>query len=516
MKKTSYYWSSLAALLVMTLSFVFVACGDDDDKKDGSNSLINNLTDDDDDGGGGSDKLYAPPYTQWGASKAMVKNAMSAYELSEEDTETIVYKGKYKESLTLYTFENSKLVYSVVAIETAVVSKDELRTFITQQGYQFVDTANNGDELFLSNDNATILSISKSTQYDVYYIYYFDYNWLMKEDDNTIYEEPYIKWGATKSQVKSNRSSNGYVLDEEGDTYIYYDPRFQEAYSGYFFENGKLYESDICVEESVASKSTLQNLIVGAGYSYLGTSDNGYIYYISGDQKTAVVLIKSSDYDVHYVCYVDYEWMTDDDNNNSNILYEDPYTVWGASRTTVKSAMSSRGYTLQDESNSASDYYYLAYNGKYQENFSMYFFDSSKKLDQLGIGIQLPLNTVLNYINSIAQYVGVNEEAYYFLTNDNKSVICAKQADNNYIYVYYWEYSNSSRATSIDGMLNTNLESNNEMMNQTLAQMNSKRMSKLPKNIKNIFTQIDKRDATQQPFAKPQFSKETIREMLRK
>ena len=149
MKKTSYYWSSLAALLVMTLSFVFVACGDDDDKKDGSNSLINNLTGDDDDGGGGSDKLYAPPYTQWGASKAMVKNAMSAYELSEEDTETIVYKGKYKESLTLYTFENSKLVYSVVAIETAVVSKDELRTFITQQGYQFVDTANNGDELFL-------------------------------------------------------------------------------------------------------------------------------------------------------------------------------------------------------------------------------------------------------------------------------------------------------------------------------------------------------------------------------
>ena len=34
MKKTSYYWSSLAALLVMTLSFSFVACGDDDDKKD--------------------------------------------------------------------------------------------------------------------------------------------------------------------------------------------------------------------------------------------------------------------------------------------------------------------------------------------------------------------------------------------------------------------------------------------------------------------------------------------------
>jgi len=512
MKKTSYYWSSLAALLVMTLSFVFVACGDDDDKKDGSNSLINNLTDDDDDGGGGSDKLYAPPYTQWGASKAMVKNAMSAYELSEEDTETIVYKGKYKESLTLYTFENSKLVYSVVAIETAVVSKDQLRTFITQQGYQFVDTANNGDELFLSNDNATILSISKSTQYDVYYIYYFDYNWLMKEDDNTIYEEPYIKWGATKSQVKSNRSSNGYVLDEEGDTYIYYDPRFQEAYSGYFFENGKLYESDICVEESVASKSTLQNLIVNAGYSYLGTSEKGYIYYISGDQKTAVVLIKSSDYDVHYVCYVDYEWLTDDDNNSSSMLYEDPYTNWGASRTTVKSAMSSRGYTLQADENDADHNYYLVYGAKCKEDFSMYLFNDNVKLNAVAFSFSLAMSEVTSYINSIAQYLGYDDGDFYFLSNDGKSRIIATTSTNgNFIYVYYFDNTSSSRgeinAVSMDYYV--------QMMDQALSQPKGQRVGKLSQCSGDMFTQL-KHAVPQQKMVRPQVSKAAIREMLRK
>ena len=513
MKKTSYLWSSLAILLVMALSFSFVACGDDDDKKDSSTAF--GLVDNDQT----ADILYEEPYIQWGATKSMVKNDRSnkSYAVEEEDSEYIIYKGKYKESLTGYFFNDSKLTQVGVRIDESVAGLDVLQNHVTNLGYQYLTTENDG-YYYMSSDQRTVVLIQKDGDHNYYYVWYFDYAWLTGEGDGgggqsgtTLYAEPYIQWGATKTKVKNAMSS--YELLQEDTDRLYYDGKYKEYYSGYFFENNKLTDNLVVFEQSATTLTELKNHVTSKGYQYVTTGDGGTLYYLSSDQVTLVIIETSSEYAQYFVRYVDYEWLMSD-TPDSNIIYEEPYTVWGAARTTVKTAMSNRGYVLQNESNSADDGYYLVYAAKYQEDFSMYFFDSSKKFEEVGFCITLTLNEVRNYINSIASYATVNEGKYYYITSDGKSVICAYQAESGSVYVFYWEYNSSSRSMMNDGSMNKMVNERTALFDKMIAQSRGQYAGSISKNTSSMLAQVAKQSTAQKLF--PKVSREAIRADLQK
>lgn len=228
-----------------------------------------------------------------------------------------------------------------------------------------------------------------------------------------LFEAPYTVWGSARSTVKGTMSTRGYTLASESTSasdnyYLTYNGKYKELGSMYMFDNNmKLNQVIVMFQSSVATTSQAgQYLTSELGYIYV-TSINGTDGYVSKDEKT-VVLVSSqsvSGQDLTVVTFADPNQVSD------QTLFEAPYTVWGAARSTVKSTMSSRGYTLADESTSASDNYYLGYEGKYQELASMYMFDTNIKLSQVAVLLEQSVASV----DEVGDYL-TSELGYTYLS----------------------------------------------------------------------------------------------------
>ena len=264
-----------------------------------------------------------------------------------------------------------------------------------------------------------------------------------------IYKEPYIAWGASKSQTKNYMS--GYSLFEEEDNRLVYYGKYLELMTIYDFESSKLVTSTVVIETSATTKAKIDKQLKDNSYSYVSES-SGTSLYLSPDGKTIVLMWENTDVSAYYVQYVDYEWFMDD--NTTDVLFEEPYIVWGAARSTVKSAVSNRGYTLLAESDLASDDYYLAYNGKYQEDYSLYSFDSSKKLDQVNVIFTsgVTVDNLRSYLSSGLSYTyrGSNsaQNQFFYLSPDANSYAIALSgtfsSGTNYTSVAFVSYSSVS------------------------------------------------------------------------
>ena len=133
---------------------------------------------------------------------------------------------------------------------------------------------------------------------------------------------------------------------------------------------------------------------------------------------------------ITYLAYWDYfqignPYLGPADNNHwhdysQSTLYEEPYTTWGASLSTVKSYMSSKNYSLWDEGTN-----YLLYHGKYSENASEYDFDASGKLNSVFFyfNTDVSLNTISNYVANHfdVEFLGEEDGTIVYLTADNRT-----------------------------------------------------------------------------------------------
>lgn len=252
---------------------------------------------------------------------------------------------------------------------------------------------------------------------------YGSYNIDVKQagSENTIiYREPYTSWGATKSQVKTYMKN--YTLYSEEDDMLTYNGMNLEVFTMYAFENSKLAMACVAIETGKTTLTKIEEQLQKNNYVKGGAAQDGTVIYRSSDLKTMVFIETNTEVGAYYIKYYDASLLTSDE------LFEEPYTNWGASRSTVKSAMNQNGYTLEEESTDASDYYYLMYQGKQKEVYSMYQFNSRIQLAQIKLiflASDASVEDIRNYMSSTMSYTfaGTNsaKTLFYYLTADQKS-----------------------------------------------------------------------------------------------
>lgn len=120
---------------------------------------------------------YMEPYTKWGASRSSVKSYMKGYTIYIDDTEQLVYYGEYKESLTIYNFENSKLEMSGVACSADYVSAEEMVGYL-QERYIYLGESelSDGDTAWLystTDGKSSIVLMLGATDSSVLYMIYY-------------------------------------------------------------------------------------------------------------------------------------------------------------------------------------------------------------------------------------------------------------------------------------------------------------------------------------------------------
>lgn len=241
---------------------------------------------------------------------------------------------------------------------------------------------------------------------------------------NIIYREPHTEWGATMQETKNYMS--GYELLQETTSQLAYAGKDKETLIVYMYDGGNLVTAGVFIEPSKTTLSEIGNQLINNYYVSLGEKENVSLY-VSSDGKTLVSVQLDSDMGVYVVQYYDYEWFVGKDD--SETIFEEPYVVWGTSRTVVKSQMAELGYVLDQESNQASEYYLLIYGGKHKEMMTACFFDDQKCLDQVYQAFYastVAIDEIRNYLTSnlLYEYFGSNNAntQHYYLSKDGKTI----------------------------------------------------------------------------------------------
>lgn len=141
-------------------------------------------------------------------------------------------------------------------------------------------------------------------------------------------------------------------------------------------------------------------------------------------------------------------WNSYSSSSGSTTYYQEPYTNWGASKSTVKSVMSSRGYTLYSEETNQ-----LAYNGKYKEILSFYNFSNGSLWD-VTIGFSASDASVSVLRSQVASqgyiYQSQTENdgvVFYYYSSGN--TWAAIYASGSYTYVEYFDYNQASSSRRV-------------------------------------------------------------------
>lgn len=121
-----------------------------------------------------------------------------------------------------------------------------------------------------------------------------------------------------------------------------------------------------------------------------------------------------------------------------SIIYEEPYTSWGASMSQTKNYM--KGYTLNSE-----DATRLIYAGKYQEELIMYGFENSKLIDA-AVAVRTTKTTQAKIetqikSNGYSYVTTASDGSPMYLSSDGKTVVVLQtNSENGYYIVLYYDY----------------------------------------------------------------------------
>lgn len=176
-------------------------------------------------------------------------------------------------------------------------------------------------------------------------------------------------------------------------------------------------------------------------FGLMREGDSGFSGY--GEQNTSFTPGTT------YLAYWDYfkignPYLGVADNNHWNdyqvkMLYEEPYTEWGASLNVVKGQMAAKKYELYSEGDN-----YLLYYGKYQENASEYDFDNSGKL----FAAYIYLDTTIS-LTSLSNNVAKNSGAEYYGTLDDGTIVYVTSDNKTYILIYEYTFSDGSKTNIV-------------------------------------------------------------------
>ena len=305
---------------------------------------------------------------------------------------------------------------------------------------------------------------------------------------SVLYKEPYTVWGASVSQTKNYMSD--YVLYSEEATMLSYIGNDKEALIAYMFDNGKLYTSAVAIRAIYATIDEISDQLTRNGYIYIGNSSSSNLpMFVSGDQKTGVSISENNN--TYYIYYMDLNHDSGSTPISSETLFEDPYTNWGASHSTVKSIMSGRGYNLIQESTSASENYYLSYEGKYEEMLSMYMFNDENKLDKISIVLLASVASVTRTGEYLTSKLG-----YSYLSTSSSGDIGYVSSDYGTIVLVSSSVLSGKSVTmvtfaDVNSLMGTRQLSGLERAKACVSMLNSQQNTKLMKS-SFLKTQCDK------------------------
>lgn len=242
--------------------------------------------------------LFEEPCINWGCSISEVKRYMNSYELMSESDEDglviILYYHKNKESYTSYILdEQSGLEFSMVAFDKKVIKESEVHNFLISK-YEYIGV-NNGSYEYRTKDAQTVVIMEESSDGKELLVYYYQQD----IDVETKFEEPYVVWKSSLSNVKSAMQSRGYTLvgssQVTNDINLVYAGKYDEYYSKYFFDAYSKLESVSIVfkKNSFGINEVCNEMSNTFGYNYLGVTDGRQHMYVSSDSKTAAFVYES-------------------------------------------------------------------------------------------------------------------------------------------------------------------------------------------------------------------------------
>ena len=261
----------------------------------------------------------------------------------------------------------------------------------------------------------------------------------------------YMKWGTSVDDVKANMKSYS-IYDETPEAIgsglyrITYAGKNKELQFGYLFnsESGDLAIVNVFWTPVAVTKSEVVEYLKTKGYTLLSSSDDETTLESKDKQTQVRVLVNSSGYILAQF--------------SANVLYRQPYLVWGGSVSAVQSYMSS--YTAGNDSPEASgNYYLLWYYGKDKEiEIDYYFKTNTGNLQYVNVFFESTIgedeiqSQIIQDGFSFALYDEDNN-VYYYLSSDEKTVAAFMKNSEGYWVVQYYAYSSSgARSRNAMGM----------------------------------------------------------------
>lgn len=136
----------------------------------------------------------------------------------------------------------------------------------------------------------------------------------------------------------------------------------------------------------------------------------------------------------------------DDKEEPTYLLFKDPCTQWGCSKSVVKNFMNS--FTLLNEDENG-----LLYGGKYKEEYNIYTFKSNA-LYSAGVAIntdKVSAEDLVKFLDDNYNYVGKQDDYYFYKTLNGKNFIAlsVEKMNSEIYYLLLFEPVDDSKSPII-------------------------------------------------------------------
>ncbi|MCQ2242792.1 MAG: hypothetical protein MJZ32_00885 [Bacteroidaceae bacterium] len=118
----------------------------------------------------GGTRYFMYPCFDWGCSKSKVKDFMKGYSVSKEETDQIIYGGKYRETITAYIFENGILKGAGISISSKMITVETIVSLL-QKDYTYVGEEDDAFYLISKDEkSALVMTVSKSADIQLVWV----------------------------------------------------------------------------------------------------------------------------------------------------------------------------------------------------------------------------------------------------------------------------------------------------------------------------------------------------------
>lgn len=306
-------------------------------------------------------------------------------------------------------------------------------------------TVKNGNDTYTRSFNGSNLKAGTSGYFTIPTASNYSSNGWKKESGGVLFEEPYCGWATSLSTVQAVLTNMGYTTNYKAEqNYLTCSAGNQKSAIYYNFVKERLDYVDIWFYESEATVSDVRNYLSSTlNYTYIGsnTANDGTLlyYYDSPDKVTRAYVYRLVASSGSVYTIVVFYGITE------AIIFEEPYTNWGASQATTKTALENMGYTVKD---GYSNNDLRISDCKYKEKSYFYWITGESGLYHSNVHFddsKVTLNNLKTYFTSILKYtyLGVDDEYTNYSVPDGKSKVTIYNSDGT-TFIRYQPVSSSA------------------------------------------------------------------------